>query len=83
MVNTLPQRKIRHFKGETLEWTSFWETFYDAIHTSSLTVVPKFNYLKEYLQKKIRFFFESLELTDANYQITINELKKAYGKKKC
>jgi hypothetical protein len=33
----LPQRQIRHFKGDIMEWTSFWETFRAAIHTSNLT----------------------------------------------
>ncbi|KZR95834.1 Uncharacterized protein APZ42_010167, partial [Daphnia magna] len=23
----LPQRQIKHFKGDILEWTSFWESF--------------------------------------------------------
>ncbi len=77
----LPQRQIRHFKGDILEWTSFWETFNAAIHSSSLTTVQKFDYLKEYLKGEARLFVENLELTDANYQIAIDELKKTYGKK--
>jgi hypothetical protein len=31
-----------------MEWTSFWETFNAAIHTSNLTAVQTFDYLKEY-----------------------------------
>ena len=26
----LPQSQIRHFKGEIMEWTTFWETFNNA-----------------------------------------------------
>jgi hypothetical protein len=37
--------------------------------------------LKEYLKGEARLFVENLELTDANYQIAIDELKKTYGKK--
>ena len=61
----LPQRQIRHFKGDILEWTSFWETFNAAVHTSSLSAVQKFDYLKEYLKGEARLFVENLELTDA------------------
>jgi hypothetical protein len=77
----LPQRQIRHFRGDILEWTSFWESFNAAIHSSSLTTVRKFDYLKEYLKGEARLFVENLELTDANYQIAKDELKKTYGKK--
>ena len=76
----LPQRQIRHFKGDIMEWTSFWETFNAAIHSSSLSAVQKFDYLKEYLKGEARLFVENLELTDANYQIAINQLKATYGK---
>jgi hypothetical protein len=41
------------------------------------------SFVKEYLKNKFCLFFFNLELTDANYQITIYELKKAYGEKKC
>jgi hypothetical protein len=77
----LPQRQIRHFKGDILEWTSFWESFNTAVHSSSLSTVQKFDYLKEYLKGEARLFVENLELTDANYQIAIDELQKTYGKK--
>ena len=76
----LPQRQIRHFKGDIMEWTSFWETFNAAIHSSSLSAVQKFDYLKEYLKGEARLFVENLELTDANYQIAVNQLKATYGK---
>ncbi|EFX72811.1 hypothetical protein DAPPUDRAFT_253942 [Daphnia pulex] len=65
----LPQRQIRHFKGDILEWTSFWESFNTAVHSSSLST------------GEARLFVENLELTDANYQIAIDELQKTYGKK--
>ena len=77
----LPQRQIRHFKGDILEWTSFWETFNAAIHTSSIPTVQKFDYLKEYLKGDARLIVENLELSDTNYQLAIDELKRTYGKK--
>jgi len=77
----LPQRQIKHFKGDILEWTQFWESFNAAIHSSTLTNVQKFDYLKEYLKGEAHLIVNNLELTDANYQIAIDELKKRYGKK--
>ncbi|KAI9560589.1 hypothetical protein GHT06_011537 [Daphnia sinensis] len=77
----LPQRQIKPFKGDILEWTPFWESFNAAIHSSSLQAVQKFDYLKEYLKGEAYLFVENLELTDANYAIAIDELKKTYGQK--
>jgi hypothetical protein len=42
--------------------------------------IQKFDYLKEYLKGEARLFVENLELTDANYQIAIDQLKATYGK---
>ncbi|EFX66717.1 hypothetical protein DAPPUDRAFT_331796, partial [Daphnia pulex] len=42
----LPQRQIKHFRGDVLEWTQFWESFNAAVHSSSLSNVQKFDYLK-------------------------------------
>ncbi|XP_032779275.2 uncharacterized protein LOC116917785 [Daphnia magna] len=77
----LPQRQIKPFKGDILEWTPFWESFNAAIHSSSLLAVQKLDYLREYLKGEAYLFGESLELTDANYTIAIDELKKTYGPK--
>ena len=77
----LPQRQIRHFKRDILEWTSFWETFNAAIHTSNIPTVQKFDYLKEYLKGDARLIVKNLELSDVNYQSVIDELKRTYGKK--
>ena len=65
-----------------MEWTSFWKTFNAAIHTSNLTAVQKFDYLKESLEGEARLFVENLELTDANYEIAIDQLKATYGKER-
>jgi hypothetical protein len=50
------------------------------IHTSNLTAIQKFDYLKEYLKGEARLFVENSEFTDANYQIVIDQLKATYGK---
>jgi hypothetical protein len=79
-MTRLPQRQNRHFNGDIIEWTTFWETFNAAIHTSNLTAIQKFDYLKEYIKGKARLFVQSLELTDANNLIAIEEMKKTYKK---
>ncbi|EFX67936.1 hypothetical protein DAPPUDRAFT_260773 [Daphnia pulex] len=76
----LPQRQIKHFRGDVLEWTQFWESFNAAVHSSSLSNVQKFDYLKEYLKGEAYLLVNNLELTDANYQVAIDELKRMYGK---
>ena len=44
---------------------------------------PVLPYLKEYLEGEARLFVENLELTDANYEIAIDQLKATYGKERC
>ncbi|XP_057381572.1 uncharacterized protein LOC130704107 [Daphnia carinata] len=78
----LPQRQIKHFKGDILEWTSFWESFNASIHSSTMSDVQKFDYLKEYLKGEAYLCVENLELTAANYNIAIAELKRVYAKPK-
>lgn len=63
------ERKIWHFKGYILDWIPFWESFNDAIHSSSLSNVQKHH------------FVNNLELTDADHKIAIYELKKVNGEK--
>ncbi|KZS07327.1 Uncharacterized protein APZ42_028968 [Daphnia magna] len=77
-----PQRQIKHFKGEILEWTSFWESFNTYIHLSTRSDVQKLNYLKEYFKGEAYLYVENLELTAENYNITIAELKRVYAKPK-
>ena len=73
--------QICHFKSAILEWTPFWEIFNAAVHTSNLTALQKYDYLKEYLKMEANLFVENLELTETNYQIAFDELKRTYGKK--
>jgi hypothetical protein len=76
----LPQRQIKPFKGDILEWTPFWESFNAAIHSSPIAAVQKLDYLKQFLQGEAFLCVENLELNDTNYQKAIDELKRMYGK---
>ncbi len=76
----LPKRQIKPFKGDVLEWTSFWEGYNAAVHESTIPAVQKFGYLKDYLKGEAQLCVENLELTDANYTVAVNLLKAMYGK---
>jgi hypothetical protein len=67
----LTQRQIKHFKGEVLEWTQFWESFNAMIHSSTLTNVQKFDYLKEYLKGVAHFIVNNLELTGQTQHLEV------------
>jgi hypothetical protein len=67
----LTQRQIKHFKGEVLEWTQFWESFNATIHSSTLTNVQKFDYLKEYLKGVAHFIVNNLELTGQTQHLEV------------
>ena len=81
VATRLPQRQIRNFKGDRAEWLTFWESYKAAIHSSRLSDVEKFSYLKDYLKGDAYLIVQHLELTDANYKIAIDELEKQYGGK--
>jgi hypothetical protein len=38
----LPKRQIKPFKGDVLDWTSFWEGYNAAVHESAIPAVQKF-----------------------------------------
>ena len=52
-----------------------------SIATKQLHDVDKFNYLKAQLKEAASEIISGLELTQENYNITINLLKERYGKK--
>lgn len=67
----LSQRQTKHFKGDVLEWTQFWESFNATIHSSTLTNVQKFDYLKEYLKGVAHFIVNNLELTGQTQHLEV------------
>jgi hypothetical protein len=77
-LTKLPKRQIKPFKGDVLEWTSFWEGFNAAVHESAIPAVQKFGYLKDYLKGEAQLCVENL--TDANYTVAVTLLKAMYGK---
>lgn len=74
--------KFKHFGGNTFEWSSFWDCFNSTFHSkTNLEPVNEFSYLKSVLVEKDATAISGLELTDANYAVTINILKDRFGRK--
>ena len=59
---------------------SFWESFESAVHkNSNLSGVDKFNYLKSLLTGIAQSVVTVLALTSANYEKTVELLKRRFG----
>ena len=58
---------------------NLWDTFQTTVHSSSLTNVNKFSYLKSQLNHSAENCIPGLALTSANYEQEINLLKERFG----
>ena len=76
----LPKLVLRPFNGDITMWTSFWESYESAVHSSrELSDIDKFNYLNSSLIGTAHEAVAGLSLTAANYQDAIAILKKRFG----
>lgn len=83
-VNTvkLPKLVMQKFSGEICEWQGFWSQYETTIHeTEHLSKTDKFSYLKSFLSGTAASAVAGLALSDANYDIAIDLLKKRFGRK--
>ena len=72
--------QLRSFGGDLTKWTSFWESFESAVHsTDNLSDIEKFNYLTFLLERSAREAVSGLALTAANYHKAIDTLNKRFG----
>ena len=75
----LPKVTLGKFNGEILSWQSFWDQYSVAIYANSpLSDIEKFNYLRSYLAETTGECIKSLSLASANYQKTVEILKKFF-----
>ena len=80
----LPKMVIKDFTGDPLEWNAFWDSFHAAVDCkSSMRNVEKMNYLVSFLKDDAERAIKGLSLTDANYTIAVDILKKRFGNKQC
>ena len=75
----LPQLNLPVFEGNYTNWMSFHDSFHALIHESNLySNVEKFHYLRSCLKGDAYKAIESVTVSDSNYQIAWDVLKKRY-----
>ena len=77
---TLPKIELPHFKGDVLNWQSFWEQFSVTVDNSDLPDVQKFSYLKSLLEGDARQCIEGLSLNAEHYKTACVILKERFGR---
>ncbi|KAJ8977461.1 hypothetical protein NQ317_000038 [Molorchus minor] len=78
----LPKISIPIFSGKYDEWQAYFDLFCALIHDKSdINTVQKFMYLKTSLKGEASSLVSDLPLTNANYQVAIDLLKKRYDNK--
>jgi len=77
----LPKLTLPMFKGDVIHWTSFWDSYNSAIHSSTqLSTIDKFNYFNSLLEGPAAWSIKGLTLTESNYSSAIDLLKERFGK---
>lgn len=75
----LPILEMTKCKGDPNGWTMFWDQFRKDHVSDQLPKVDKFKYLKVYLIGKAAEVSSSLSITEANYDVTVELVKKRFG----
>ncbi|XP_065664736.1 uncharacterized protein LOC136086368 [Hydra vulgaris] len=76
----LPKIELPVFKGNFLEWQTFWHQFNVAIHSNDdLNNIDCFNYLKKYLGGQALTSICGLTLSSENYREAVFLLTERYG----
>jgi hypothetical protein len=76
----LPKLELKHFNGNIMEWTPFWDSYSSSIHENpNLSDIEKLNYLHNLLEKSAAEAISGLKITSANYQEAIDILDKIFG----
>ena len=81
ILNTkLPKLEFPVFKGNPLEWQSFYDQFNISIHQNkTLSDIDRFNYLRRYLAGQALATISGLTLNSENYKEALNILIDRYG----
>ena len=78
----LPTLTFPTFNGEPLAWTPFWDGFLAAVDGNErLAPVEKFVYLKGKLEGDALAAVAGLPLTNVNYPVAVDILRKRFGDK--
>ncbi|XP_043461973.1 uncharacterized protein LOC122498348 [Leptopilina heterotoma] len=75
----LPIITLPNFDGSYERWQSFFDTFNAMVHrNTTLDTITKFHYLQSALIGKAKEYINAFEITENNYDIAIDLLKKRY-----
>ena len=75
----LPELHVERFSGKVYEFQAFWDSFSSAIHLNEdLADVDKLQYLKAFLDENTKQILAGLPITDKNYAIAVELLKKRF-----
>ncbi|XP_011884078.1 PREDICTED: uncharacterized protein LOC105571220 [Vollenhovia emeryi] len=79
----LPKLSLPTFGGKYDDWFPFFDAFNSIIHSNaSLTKVQKLQYLRSSLTGDASDIINSLEISDANYEVAWKLLKERYDNKR-
>jgi len=79
-ITRLPKLDLPQFAGNLLLWQSFWDCFEAAVHNNeSLTGVQKLSHLRAQLRGDAAQVIAGFQLTNANYEHSIDLLKERFG----
>jgi len=77
----LPKLILPKFRGDIMQWQSFWNSFNSAIHINpQLSQIDKFNHLHSLLEGQAARAIQGLTRTDVNYNSAIELLQNRFGK---
>ncbi|XP_066946064.1 uncharacterized protein [Macrobrachium rosenbergii] len=78
----LPKLDLPHYKGDVLEWSTFWELFNVSVHQrSDLEPIQKFSYLRSILEGEALTLISGFKLESDKYHQAVKLLQSTYGKK--
>ena len=76
----LPKVELPKFSGEITKFQTFWDLFTTKIDSSSYQNKIKLSYLISYLEEDALLVAQGLPLTNGNYAIACDLLKKRLGR---
>ena len=78
----LPRLQLRKYYGKPHKWQEFWDSFKASVDSNpSLSNCLKLEYLKAQCEGEAYQSVAGLELTDHNYEIAIDLLKRRFGQR--
>ena len=76
----LPKLEITKFKGTHVDWFRFWNQFKTEVDQQNIEQITKFNYLKEFIEPKVRSLIDNINHDAEGYERAKQILKSKYGK---